>query len=74
LEELERIRAAGYATNFGESELGIHAVAMVVRTSAGRPAAAMAVSAPEQRLPESRVPELVEALTDVTARARPRLR
>jgi DNA-binding IclR family transcriptional regulator len=28
LAELERIRARGYATNFGESELGIHAVAV----------------------------------------------
>lgn len=72
-QELERIRAAGYATNFGESELGIHAVAVVVRTSTGRPAAAMAVSAPEQRLPETRVPELVEVLTDITTRASRRL-
>jgi DNA-binding IclR family transcriptional regulator len=72
-EELERIRAAGYATNFGESEAGIHAVAVVQRTSSGRAAASMAVSAPEQRLPESRVPELVEVLTDITERARPRL-
>jgi DNA-binding IclR family transcriptional regulator len=72
-EELERIRAAGYATNFGESEVGIHAVAVVQRTSTGRAAGAMAVSAPEQRLPETRVPELVEVLIDVTTRASPRL-
>ncbi|HWI71925.1 MAG TPA: IclR family transcriptional regulator [Baekduia sp.] len=68
-EELERIREAGYATNFGESEVGIHAVAMIQRTSTGRPAAAMAVSAPEQRFPEDRVPDLVDVLKDVTARA-----
>jgi IclR family transcriptional regulator, acetate operon repressor len=72
-EELERIRAQGYATNFGESELGIHAAAVAQRTSRGRAVAAIAVSAPEQRLPQSRVPELVAALNDVTARARPRL-
>lgn len=72
-QELERIRADGYATNFGESEVGIHAVAMVARTSTGRAATAMAVSAPEQRLPETRVPELVEVLTDITSRASPRL-
>jgi DNA-binding IclR family transcriptional regulator len=72
-EELEGIRAAGHATNFGESEVGIHAVAVVQRTSTGRPVAALAVSAPEQRLPEARVPELVEALTDITTRASPRL-
>jgi hypothetical protein len=33
----------------------------------------MAVSAPEQRLPETRIPELVEVLTDVTTRASSRL-
>ena len=71
--ELELIRARGYATNFGESELGIHAVAVAQRTSSGRAVAAIAVSAPEQRLPESRVPELLAALDDVAARARPRL-
>jgi DNA-binding IclR family transcriptional regulator len=73
LAELEQVRADGYATNFGESEVGIHAVAVVQRTSSGRPAAAMAVSAPEQRLPKKRVPELVSALTEITTRASPRL-
>jgi DNA-binding IclR family transcriptional regulator len=72
-EELELIRSRGYATNFGSSEVGIHAVGMVQRTSRGAVPAAMAVSAPEQRLPESRVPELVEALRDVTERAKARL-
>ena len=73
LEELEQVRARGYATNFGESELGIHAVGMVQRTSSDRVAAAMAVSAPEQRLPESRVPEIVEVMQEITRRAKPRL-
>jgi IclR family acetate operon transcriptional repressor len=73
LAELELIRADGYATNFGESEAGIHAIAAVQPSSTGRPVAAMAVSAPEQRLPKKRVPELVAALTELIARARPRL-
>ena len=73
MQELERVRADGYATNFGESEVGIRAVAAIQHTSGGRPTAAVAVSAPEQRLPETRIPELVEALKDITARARPRL-
>jgi hypothetical protein len=33
----------------------------------------MAVSAPEQRLPESRVPEIVEVMQEITRRAKPRL-
>ena len=73
LQELKRVRADGYAINFGESEVGIRAVAAIQHTSGGRPTAAVAVSAPEQRLPETRIPELVEALKDITARARPRL-
>jgi DNA-binding IclR family transcriptional regulator len=72
-EDLERIREVGYATNFGESELGIHAVAVAQRTSSGGVPAAMAVSAPEQRLPVSRVPEVFELLADITTRATPRL-
>lgn len=71
--ELDQVRAAGYATNRGESEMGIAAVAMVQRTARGVVAAALAVSAPEQRLPEERVPLIVEALRDVTERARLRL-
>lgn len=72
-EELTLIRERGYATGFAAVEAGINAVAVVQRTSRGAVVAAMAVSAPEQRLPESRVPELVEALFDVTNRAQARL-
>lgn len=72
-EELALIRERGYATGFGLVEVGIHAVAMVQRNSRGAVVAAMAITAPEQRLPESRVPELVEALHEVTARAQARL-
>jgi IclR family transcriptional regulator, acetate operon repressor len=72
-EELALIRKRGYATSFAAVEVGINAVAVVQRTSRGAVPAAMAISAPEQRLPESRVPELVEALRDVTERARARL-
>jgi len=72
-EELELIRSRGYATNFGNTEVGINAVGMVQRNSRGAVAAAMAISAPEQRLPESRVPELVKALREITERAKARL-
>jgi DNA-binding IclR family transcriptional regulator len=73
LEELKQVRALGYATNFGESELGIHAVGVAQRTSSDRVAAAMAVSAPEQRLPKSRVPEVARIMQEISTRARPRL-
>jgi DNA-binding IclR family transcriptional regulator len=71
--ELEQIREDGYATNFGESEMGIAAVAMAQRSMTGAAPVAIAISAPEQRLPASRVPELVEALRVVTRDVRRRL-
>jgi DNA-binding IclR family transcriptional regulator len=64
--ELEQIRRLGYATNFGESEMGIAAVAMAQRSRSGAAPVAIAISAPEQRLPDSRVPEFVDALRAVT--------
>jgi DNA-binding IclR family transcriptional regulator len=64
--ELEQIREQGYATSFGQSEMGINAVAMAVRSGVGTAVGAIAVSAPEQRLPASRVPELVHELRNAT--------
>ena len=71
--ELDHIRAVGYATNFGESEAGVSAVAMAQTTRSGAVSVALAVSAPESRLPESRVPEMVAALKRITDRARQKL-
>lgn len=62
LAELEQIREQGYATNFGQSEMGINAVGMAVRSGDGAAIAAIAISAPEQRLPAARVPDLVHEL------------
>jgi DNA-binding IclR family transcriptional regulator len=67
--ELERIRSQGYAVNRGESTTGISAVAMVQHTSRGDAPAALAISAPDQRLTDERLPELVEALRGVTEEA-----
>jgi IclR family transcriptional regulator, acetate operon repressor len=72
-EELAHIRSVGYATNFGESDEGIAAVAVAQRTSSGVVLAAMAVSIPESRLPEERIPELVQVLKSTTDRAAERL-
>jgi DNA-binding IclR family transcriptional regulator len=53
--------------------MGINAVAMAVRSMEGKAVAAIAVSAPEQRLPADRVPEIVEQLSNVTRDVRRRL-
>lgn len=73
LAELAQIRECGYATNFGESEAGVSAIAMAQRTVSGAVPAALAVSAPESRLPQERVPEIVDALRRITDRARQKL-
>lgn len=73
LTELEQIRVQGYATNFGESELGIAAVAVAVPKHGGGMPLALAVSAPETRLPAERVPELVAKLRAAAERVRMRL-
>lgn len=61
-QELEEIRARGYATNFGESESGLSAVAVAVRDGQGRPLGALAASAPNPRLADERVEEIAKAL------------
>jgi DNA-binding IclR family transcriptional regulator len=49
-QELERVREAGYGTNFEEREVGVSALAACVRDAAGAPLAAVAVAAPAGRL------------------------
>lgn len=66
LRELEEVRVNGYATNWGESEIGVAAVAVVQHTSGGDAAGALAISAPEQRLPPSRLSFLVRTLHSVS--------
>jgi IclR family transcriptional regulator, acetate operon repressor len=65
LRELEEVRANGYATNWGESETGIAAVAIVQLTASGSVAGALCISAPEQRLPPSRLSSLIRSLNEV---------
>ena len=50
--ELETIRDDGYAFNLGESESGLHAVAVPIRDAAGSFRAAIALSGPSERLTE----------------------
>jgi DNA-binding IclR family transcriptional regulator len=49
LADLELVRARGYATNFGESEPAVSAVAVVLRDAAGRAVASLSVTAPRSR-------------------------
>jgi DNA-binding IclR family transcriptional regulator len=53
--ELEKVRRAGYATNFGESEPEIHAVGAAILDHSGRPRAALALAAPRPRLGNAEV-------------------
>lgn len=57
-EELQQVRAIGYAVNRGEWRADITAVGAAILDSRGRPVAAISVSVPAHRLPASRVPSL----------------
>jgi DNA-binding IclR family transcriptional regulator len=61
-EEMNQVRHAGFATNLGEREDGVHAVAVPVLDLNDTPMAALAVAAPAVRLPKARVPGLVRDL------------
>lgn len=50
LAELARVRVAGYAVNFEESETGLGAVGMAVTDTDGRPTAGVTVAGPMQRM------------------------
>jgi DNA-binding IclR family transcriptional regulator len=73
LVEIAEVRVNGYATNWGETEQGIAAVAVLQPNSTGGAAAALAVSAPEQRLPPSRLAGLVRAMKNTAETAAPLL-
>jgi IclR family acetate operon transcriptional repressor len=66
LRELDEVRINGYATNWGESEIGVAAVAVVQYNSRGDAVGALAVSAPEQRLPPSRLSYLARKLREAS--------
>jgi IclR family acetate operon transcriptional repressor len=63
LAELNQVRRRGYAVNFGESEAGISAVAVLVSNVSGHGEFALAISAPENRLMQAQVRLLVAELT-----------
>ncbi len=62
--ELAAVRELGYATNVGELEEGLHAVAAPVFDAAGACRAAISVSGPSYRMPEGSLPGLGERCCD----------
>ena len=62
VQRLERIREMGYATDSGESTLGVQCLAAPVLDINARVVAAMSISVPEPRFTEDRVPELFSIL------------
>jgi IclR family transcriptional regulator, acetate operon repressor len=67
LAELEVAREQGFAINRGQSTSGISAVAAVVRDPRGRAQGAIAISAPDQRLGDDRLPVLVAELRKIVS-------
>ena len=67
LEQLERIRREGYATDSEESELGIRCVAAPIFGHWGGVVAAVSVAGPAGRLTVDRMPELARAVMATAA-------
>lgn len=61
--QLAGVREQGFATNLGESETGLHALAAPVLDAAGSVRAAVSVSGPSHRLTESDLGRLADLLT-----------
>jgi DNA-binding IclR family transcriptional regulator len=66
---LERSRKLGYAWNRGETNVGVHSVALPVFDRSGHHPvmASISISGSEQRMPEERVEMIVEALRQAVA-------
>lgn len=67
-DELREVSRAGYATNFGESAEGVAAVAVAVRDPLRSPIGAVAVAAPQERMPRARVAGVVSRLQQTAMR------
>ncbi len=65
--ELVEIRAQGYATNLGESEDDVTAIASPIRNGRGRARAAIAVAVPTSRVKGDRMTELATAVAAAAA-------
>lgn len=66
-DELAAVRKEGFATNLGENEAGLSALAVPVRDAKGVVRAALIVSLPASRLRPVQIPQLVSRLHDTAA-------
>lgn len=60
-DSLEQVRRAGYATNIGESDVGLVAVGVAIPNVAAPPTAGLAIAAPETRLTSAQISSFAEA-------------
>jgi IclR family transcriptional regulator, acetate operon repressor len=67
-EHLQMVRDRGWALNDGERDPGVRAVGAPVLAPDGRAVAAVAVQGPAVRLPDDRLPELVEHVSSTARR------
>jgi DNA-binding IclR family transcriptional regulator len=72
-EELDRVRAQGYAVAVDELEVGLAAAAAPIRNAHGDIVASMSVSGPTFRMPEATLAEVIERLTDAAREVSHRL-
>lgn len=73
INELERIRQNGYAIDDEEYEVGIRCVAAPVRNKQGAVVAALSISIPTVRLPNSELPRYREYVTNAAEEISKRL-
>lgn len=73
LDELPLVLMRGYAVNRGESERSLAAVAVPLKDRVGTTIAAVAMSAPSERITPQRTREIVIALRECSARIRAEL-
>jgi IclR family acetate operon transcriptional repressor len=71
--DLAQIRKLGYATNVGELDLHVHAVAAAVMNQEGRPLAALSISCPASRLPVEKMQFLGEKVISAARNVSQRL-
>src|SRR5260370_39228498 len=67
-EELAHVRAAGYALDNMEHELGVRCIAAPIRTHTGAVIASLSISGPATRIRTEDVPQLAERVKEVAGK------
>ncbi len=63
-EEIQKIRRNGYSLDNEENEPGVRCIAVSLRSFQGKPSYALSISAPKDRMSDSRILELKEMILD----------